>query len=46
MVTNSLTKAVSVIKHKHFLEMRSKENKRELLAFIKQKDNLRDAFQQ
>ena len=44
MVTNGLTKALSVIKHKHFMGMTEIEDKRELLTFIKRKDDLRDAF--
>ena len=46
MMADGLTKALSVIKHEHFVGMTGIENKKELLASIKRKDNLRDAFQQ
>ena len=44
MVANGLTKALSVIEHKHFVGITRIEDKRELLAFIKRKDDLKDAF--
>ena len=46
MVADGLTKALSVIKHEHFVGMTGIEDKRELLASIKREDDLRDAFQQ
>ena len=45
MVANGFTKALSVIKHEHFMEMIEIEDKRELLASIKRQDDLRDTFQ-
>ncbi len=39
-------KALSVIKHEHFVGMTRIKDKKELLASIKQKYDLRDAFQQ
>lgn len=44
MVADGFTKALSVIKHKHFLGMIGIEDKKKLLAFIKQEDDFRDAF--
>lgn len=38
-------KALSVIKHKYFMEIIEIKDKKELLAFIKREDNFRDAFQ-
>ncbi len=46
MLANSLTKALLVIKHEHFVRMIGIEDKRELLVFIKRKDNFKDVFQQ
>lgn len=44
MMADSLTKALLIIKYKHFMEMTKIENKKKLLAFIKRKNNLRDFF--
>lgn len=47
MMTDNFIKALSVIKHKYFLKMiKIEDTKKNLLAFIKQKNNLKDAFQQ
>ena len=40
MMADGLTKALSVIKHEHFVGMTGIEDKKELLAFIKREDNL------
>ena len=45
MVANSVTKALLVIKHEYFLRIIKIREKKELLASIKQKDDLRDTFQ-
>ena len=45
MMADSFTTTLSVIKHKYFVGMTRIENKKELLTFIKQEDNLRDAYQ-
>ena len=44
MVANDLTKVLSIIKYKYFVWMTRIKNKREFLAFIKQRDDLKDAF--
>lgn len=46
MIANSFTKFLSVIKHKHFIEIIKIENKKKLLASIKWEDDLKNAFQQ
>ena len=46
MVANGLTKALSVIKHKHFVAMTRIADKRELLTSIKRENDLRDIFHQ
>lgn len=46
MMANNLTKALSIIKHEYFVEMIKIKDKRKILAFIKQKNNFRDTFQQ
>lgn len=43
-MANSLTKALLVIKYKHFIGMTGIKDKKELLAFIKQENNIKDAF--
>ena len=45
MVADGVTKALSVIKHEHFVGMTGIEDKKELLASIKREDDRRDAFQ-
>lgn len=45
-MANSLTKALSIIKYEYFVKIIGIENKRELWASIKWKDDFRDAFQQ
>ena len=45
MIANGLTKTLSVIKHEHFVGMIGIEDKKKLLASIKQEDNFRDVFQ-
>ena len=45
MVANGLTKALSIIKYEHFMGMIRIEDKRERLAFIKWKDDFKDACQ-
>lgn len=45
-MADDFTKSLSVIKHEHFVRMTGIEDKKELLAFIKREDNLKDAFQQ
>lgn len=45
MVTDGLTKALSFIKHKNFVEMTKIEDQRERLASIKREDDLKDVFQ-
>lgn len=42
MVTNGLIKALSIIKYRHLLGI---IEIKDLIGFIKQEDNLRDAFQ-
>ena len=44
-MADGFIKALLVIKPEHFLGMTGIENKKELLASIKQEDDLRDAFQ-
>ena len=44
-MADSLTKALSVVKHEYFVGMTGIEDQRELLASIKREDDLRDAFQ-
>lgn len=46
MVTDGLTKALSFIKHKNFVEMTKIEDQKERLASIKREDDLKDVFQQ
>ena len=46
IVTDGLTKALPVIKHEQFVRMTGIGDKKELLAYIKQEDDLGDAFQQ
>ena len=46
MIADGFTKALSVIKYKQFVGMIGIEDKNELLASIKQEDDLRDGFQQ
>lgn len=45
-MADGITKALPVIKHKHFMKMTEIVDKKQLLASIKWEDNLRDAFQQ
>ena len=44
-MANGFTKALSIIKYEHFVGMIGIEDKKELLASIKQEDDLRDTFQ-
>lgn len=44
IVADSLSQAFPVIKYEQFMEIMGIEEKKELLAFIKLEDNLRDAF--
>lgn len=44
MMADGFTKALSVIKHEHFVGMIRIEDKSEVLAFIKPEDDLEDAF--
>ena len=44
IMTDSFTKALSVINYEHFVAMIGIEDKKELLASIKRDDDLRDAF--
>lgn len=46
MLANGLTKALSAIKHEHFMGMTKIEDERELLTSIKGEDDLKNAFQQ
>lgn len=45
MIVDSLRKALLVIKYKQFLGMIRIKNKKELLAFIKLEDDLKDAYE-
>lgn len=44
IIINSFTKGLSVIEYKYFVEIIEIKDKKALLAFIKQKNDLRDAF--
>lgn len=46
MIINNFTKALLVLKYKHYMKMIKIENKKELLAFIKWKNNFKNIFQQ
>lgn len=43
-MADNLIKTLPIIKYKQFVKMIKIEDKKELLAFIKQKDNLRNIF--
>lgn len=45
MISNGLIKALLLIKHEYFMGMTGIENKKKLLASIKQENALKDAFQ-
>lgn len=45
IMANGLIKTLTVIKYEHFVKILEIKNKKELLASIKGKDNLKDAFQ-
>lgn len=44
-MANSLIKAMPVIKYENYLGMTEIKNKREVLASIKQEDDIRDIFE-
>lgn len=44
IMANSLIKALIVIKYKYFIRMTEIKDKKELLASIKQENNLKDVF--
>lgn len=44
-MADNLVKALLVVKHEYFMGMTKIKDKKELLAFIKQEDNLKDTFQ-